>query len=229
MNVNDNPYAPPRADIEQAPVIETGLNPWLHIWIRPRAVMRQLLATESFHYVPLLACIGGIYQAFNQSDESNLGDTLALPALLGVVLVGGVASGFLILLVGGAMLRWTGSWLGGRGKGVEVRAALAWSNAPLVWLLPLLALQLLLFGHELFTSTSSLLAGSQMLVLALLGMGVIELVVGIWAVVILFQCLGEAHRFSAWKALLSFIVAAAVVIIPALLLAIGFAEFNQRL
>ena len=33
-----------------------------------------------------------------------------------------------------------------------------------------------------------------------------QLILGVWAVVVMLKCLGEAHRFSAWRALGAFIL-----------------------
>ena len=42
----------------------------------------------------------------------------------------------------------------------------------------------------------------------------IEIIVGIWALVVLMKSLGEVHKFSAWKALGSVILGTLVILVP---------------
>jgi hypothetical protein len=56
--------------------------------------------------------------------------------------------GIIHLDIGGAILRWTGSWFGGQASSEEVRAAIAWSSVPRIWALLLLIPELALFRNE---------------------------------------------------------------------------------
>jgi hypothetical protein len=46
----------------------------------------------------------------------------------------------------------------------------------------------------------------------MLFLGLIELIGAIWAIVISLKCLGQAHKFSAWRALGSVLLAVLVLI-----------------
>ena len=117
--------------------------------------------------------------------------------LLGILL--GPLVGIITLYLGGALFRWTGSRLGGKATAPEVRAAIAWSSVPTIVALLLYIPELALFGEELFTSDMPSIT-SPALAVALMGFGIIEIFVAIWALVIFLKCLGEVHRFSAWRA-----------------------------
>lgn len=186
------------------PVWETPiepLNPWISIWTRPRATLRSILAADPTRHVILLAAASGaaggidnaLENAFATTGPSSLIATLFLALLLGPVF------GVIGLYLWGGLVRWTGSWLGGEATPEEARAAVAWSAVPSLWGL-LLWLPLLL-------------SGSQVGVVPLL-VGLAQLVLGVWTFVISLKCLGEAHRFSAWKALGAEILAVLMIIAP---------------
>jgi hypothetical protein len=74
--------------------------------------------------------------------------------------------------------------------------------------------ELALFGDELFTSHTPRLYSNPLLGLGLLGFGVLEIVVGVWAIVIFLKALGQVQGFSAWKALGNTLLASLVVLVP---------------
>lgn len=176
---------------------------WFTIWVAPRATMRRILDTNPTRYVYWLAMVGGVAQALNQASMRDLGDTVSIPMLVLIVLCAGILVGFATLYVGSPLMRWTGSWMGSTATTQEVRAALAWSEVPLIWASLLWIPELLLWGTEWFTEETPRMEaafenGSVEGVL-LAGLVVVEIVVGIWALIISLKCVGEAERFSAWK------------------------------
>jgi len=50
------------------------------------------------------------------------------------------------------------------------------------------------------------------LLIALTGFGIVELVISIWSFIVFLKCLGEVHRFSAWKALAAALVPGLILI-----------------
>lgn len=87
------------------------------------------------------------------------------------------------------------------GESEQVRAAIAWSSVPLIWALLLWIPELVLFGQDLFTSSTPRLDANPLLAVALIGFGLVELTIGIWAIVVFLKCLGQVQGFSAWRAL----------------------------
>jgi hypothetical protein len=101
---------------------------------------------------------------------------------------------------------------------VHVRAALAWSQMPSVWWLALWIPLLGLSGSEMFTTETPRLYSNLLLLAVLFGYIAITIVILIWQLVLFFKCVGEAHQFSAWKAVGASLIAAAlllaVIVIP---------------
>lgn len=189
-------------------------NPWIALWIKPRATIRKILDTDPKRMVLWLAMAGGFASGLDQASIRNLGDQFPLAAILAYSALGGLVGGPLTLYLGGALVKWTGRWIGGQATAPEVRAALGWANIPHIWRLPLWIPQWVLLGPELFTSQATRIEGNPSLGITLMGLGVVEAVLGIWALVILLKCIGEAERFSAWKALGNLILAGVVFTVP---------------
>jgi hypothetical protein len=193
-----------------------SLSPFLSIWVKPRETIRRIVDTDPTQHVVLLAMLAGIGQALDRASSRNTGDSLPLVAILAVCIIAGPIGGIISLYLSGALFRWTGSWLGGQASSEEVRAAIAWSSVPTIFILPLWIPELLIFGEELFTSSTPRMEANPLLAIILLGFLLIEIVVGVWAFVVLLQSLGEVHRFSAWKAFGAVILGILVVLVPIL-------------
>jgi hypothetical protein len=212
--------------MEQSP--QPTLDPWFSIWTRPRATLRQLLDsnTDLSQQVLLLAALSGIIESFNRASARSVGDSLSLGAIVVFCLFVGSLGGLLSVYIGGALLGWMGRQLGGVGPNDHVRAAIAWASVPRLWGSILLILQIGIYGKELFTTETPRIDASPVLELLLLGFGIIEIVIGIWAFVVFLKCLGEAHRFSAWRALGTSFLAGLLIAIPIMCL-VGLALLGR--
>lgn len=196
-------------------------NPWFSIWIRPRATIQQIVETDPHKTVLLLAAAAGISRALDRASFRNLGDRAEWPVIVGAAVVVGPVAGIIGLYVSGALVGWTGKWIGGAAPSENIRAAVAWSNVPVVWTLILWIPQLALFGQELFTSATPRLDANPLLGLTLLAFALTELTLGLWAIVIFLKCLAQVQGFSAWSALGNVLLAAMVVVVPLVIIAIA--------
>jgi hypothetical protein len=219
-------YAPPPPPA--APPVGPGgaqqpLNPWFSIWAMPRATMRQILDTNPGRLVHVLAILGGVVEVMRAHLPSppfalDLGPMIALKAILGAI------AGIFALYLWSILLWMTGRWLGGQGGFVAVRAAVAWSNVPLIWTtllwLPLLAY----LGVEAFNFDPQTILEEPAGLLLMIPLGLMALAAGIWWLVILMKCLGEAHRFSAWHAFGASLIACIIFAIPVIMLVVAAAS-----
>jgi len=224
----DNPYYAPQA----APAAAGGyitrseltLNPWTSIWTRPRATIRQIVDTDPKYMVIPLAILGGIVQAFDNASTRNLGDELPLGGIIVAALIGGPIGGLISLYLAGWLVRVTGGWLSGKADAKKVRAAIAWGQVPAIATLPLIGLQIALFGIEMFTEFTPELDANDQMLYVLLATGVVEMILGIWAIVAVIKCVAEVHEFSAWRSLgamfLAFLLLLGVLLIPIMLIGI---------
>lgn len=194
----------------QAPLI----NPWLSIWIRPRLTIRTLLESEPERAVLLLAAVGGVAEALDRASSSGIGDRVPYDVALAVTLAVGPLAGILTLFLGGYVLSWTGRWIGGQSTAEDVRTALAWANVPVLGILALWVMEIAFIGSELFTTATPRLDSSPLLGNAFLMFFLGQMIFGIWALIILLHGLGEAHRFSAWRAAGSLLLSLVFVMVP---------------
>ncbi len=193
------------------------LNPFLSMWIRPRATMRQILDSDPQYLVIVLAMVGGVVNALNHASIKNMGDQAGLGVILMVPGTVGPLGGLIRLYLGVWRVSWTGRCMGGTGSAEHIRCAIAWGSVPALWVGILWLPELVVFGDEMFTTEMpSVEGGSIGLVLLLVVLGLTELVGGIWAIVTSLKCTAEAHGFSAWMALLNWIIAGLIIIVPVL-------------
>ena len=196
---------------------------FLSIWLKPRETIRAIIETNPTKYVLLFAMLVGVGQALDRASSRNLGDSISLIGILAICIILGPIGGIVSLYIGGALYRWSGSWIGGKANEEEVRAAIAWSSVPTIFAMILWIPELLIFGEEMFTSSTPRMDANPLLAILLLGFSVIEIIVAIWALVVLLKSLGEVHQFSAWKALGAVILGSLVIIVPFLCIVRGLA------
>ncbi len=181
-------------------------NPWLQLWTEPRKTIRSILTTDPQKLIIWLAVAGGIvslisYAAYNPSRATT-------PLTLGIyfvllAIVGGIF-GLIHLYFSGWLLKVTGQWVRGKGSFTDVKCAVGWSNYPFI-ISNLFALLNFLFLDHLWIR-SIFLVGS--------------FVLSFWAFIIFLKLIGEAHQFSAWKALLAFIIYTVLILAVLVIIAL---------
>lgn len=217
----ENPYASPAPS--QPPQDEyithsaEKLNPWISMWMNPRATVRQMLETDPTRHLLLLATLGGIGFFLDQLIYMSLGEDFSTRVmLLMVLLVGGAVVGVVALYLYSLFLRMGGRMLGGVGTAAGCRTAFAWSNIPTVWLVPVylcLAVAVVTVGSDALLSDTiaKLEAGAdysiELLPTWLKAISALAVVSRLWQIVLTCQAIGEAHQMSSGKGLLAFIIA----------------------
>lgn len=189
-------------------------NPFFTIWIAPRATIRRIVDTDPTRHVLMLAALGPALFALYKQWSKAVGDNANLSMLWPVWVVVGVAIqaalGILGLYISGVLFRWSGSLLGGTASTVEVRAAFAWSQIPSI------ATVLVLFAALFMGIPVPQMTPGHLPRIDPAFYKIMALIAALsfWGLVIHLKCLGEVHRFSAWKAL-------GTLLIPALIFVIG--------
>jgi hypothetical protein len=187
---------------------------WLKIWIKPRETMRKIInhPTNNFQVV-LLVLLGGFVYALNQAAGKSMADTLPLIALFLPMIVGTVIGAAFYYFVIGGLFYWVGTLLGGTGTYRGVRLSLAYAYIPMVVTLVIWIPSLILFGIENFTTDTPRMNSSIGLFITFVIFTVIKVVIWIWSIFIYLKCLGEAHKFSAWRALLTVVLPIIVLLL----------------
>ncbi len=191
-------------------------SPWISMWLHPRRTICQIVDTDPDRAVLLLAAIAGIGKVLDKASTKSSGDLISFPSIFLLAVILGPLSGIISLYIGGALLRWTGRWIGGRADARDIRCAIAWSSVLAIWAMLLWIPELLLFGKEMFTSKTPNIDASIALTTLLWIFIILEIVLGLWTFVVFLKCLGEVQGFSAWKALGNCFLMVLVFIVPLL-------------
>ncbi|UCC13740.1 MAG: YIP1 family protein [Gammaproteobacteria bacterium] len=200
-------------------------NPWITIWLQPRATIRRILDSDPASHVWFLGAAGGISQGLRAvySDESGAVPELSLAAVVLISVTVGALSGLVGLLVMPYLLMWTGRWLGGEGSIVNLRASLAWSQVPGIWGLALHAVLIAFFGQQLLAGTvaDSFDSGGKAAFFLIVTSAIAA--IAIWQVFTTIKTVAEANGFSAWRAFFNLMLAglAAVLFLLAVMLVVG--------
>ncbi len=185
-----------------------NINPWTHIWVHPKKTIRSILDRDPRRMIIWLALIEGVISAFAWAGQAGTAhpdrqDFHNFWALLALFVSGGIF-GIIHLYFGGWLYKLTGSWLGGKGTFTDVKCAVGWSNYP--------------FILANIASLISLLVVPNPWLQGLFGL--ITLVFAVWGIVIFLNMVGEAHRFSAWRALLAVFIAVILIFVAVMLVAL---------
>ncbi len=227
------PFLEPPPIVTPAPFVPSSfaapaepLVPWISIWTRPRATLRQVLDRDPRRWVFRLAALGGTAGALNFAPTAGFGDTYPAALVLAVVLVGGALGGILGLLVFTILVRVAGRWLGGRGGTREVMAALAWSCVPSIWGLVLWLPRAALLGEETFQPQPPGLEGNPAAAILFRLLQLAGALAGIWGFLVTLKCIAEAHEFSSWRALWTYVLMGLMVAVPVGLLLLAGQVFS---
>ena len=190
-----------------------SISPFFSIWIEPRATIRRLVDSDPTRNVLALAAIGpAINSLISQWSAVINGTThpsVLWPLWVAFSVAIQAAFGILFLYIFAAVFRWSGSLLGGTATGAEVRAALAWSQVPAI-----VAEIILLFALFAGVPMPKMLPGRLPLIdPAFYKVMVVEGVLGIWGFIISLKCVGEVHRFSAWRAFAAILIPPIMVLV----------------
>jgi hypothetical protein len=192
-------------------------SPYVGICIRPRATIRAIVDhdpdpdSRAIKLVLTAAVVGAVSNAIYRYRYNPTAFTIAnkpipavaphtshLVSLWGLVIWPLLAVP--ILYLNGALLRWSGSILGGTAKAVEVRAAIGWSSVLSIGLyLVGFVLSFLVMPSQPPTSLSisAMLASWRPMWPSLIVLAPLWL----WWWIVRLNSLGEVHRCSAWRAL----------------------------
>lgn len=200
--------------------LPTIKSPYLSIWFHPRKTIRYILDTDPEKHVTLIAMLLGILTAFDKASDQALADTYPGPfwSLIVLCVVIGLLFGPIRLYIYAVVFKWVGSLFGGVATRQEMKTTFAWSFFPMLFALPIWFLIIRMLGRDLFSETGTLIDTNPLIAFIFLICYVALFLLNFWAVILLVINLSEAHRFSIWKGILTFLLPRLVIIIPAVLI-----------
>jgi hypothetical protein len=197
-----------------------SITPFFTIWTEPRATIRRIVDTDPKRNVIALAAIGPAIGAlagqWSKAMQNNANLSVLWPLWVAFIVAIQAALGVVFLFILAAVFKWSGSLLNGVASQVEVRAALAWSQV--IGIVGEIVLLIsVLMGIPIPHQTPGTIPQIDPAFYKIL---FVEGILGFWGLIVSLKCVGEVHRFSAWRAL-------AAMLIPPLiaLVGIGFIVF----
>lgn len=196
--------------------------PFKTIWLAPRQTVRRIVDFNPALHVFALIAIAGINRSLDRASGKNMGDKLPLAAILSLALLVGSLGGLFSMWVYSHLIRLSGRLLGGVASREQIKAAMAWAAVPSVAASVLWIPKLLLFGDELFRSETPRMDESRWASGAWVGFVSVELVLGVWTVVLLCNTVAEVQGYrSAWRGLGNMTLAGACILVPIALITVA--------
>lgn len=191
-------------------------NPLFTMWVHPRRTFRRILDTDPKRHVLLLAALSGLAQNLPNFFDPAFDRFFQIGVQIALILVAAPLLGIVGLYLSGWLLKVIGSWLEGSGTQQMLRAATAWASVPILYTIPLWLLLLAVAPGD-FMDPRVMTPDRAGLMLIV---GLIQLTVAIWSVVLHCHTIGEAHGFSAWKGLLVIVLMLVIIVVAAMMLAV---------
>ena len=182
-------------------------NPWLAMWVRPRATIRAIVEQDPKRSLWLLAFIYGFTSLLNGFQSFPIALQFGVIPMLLIAVIFAPFWGYAIFSMWSYVVIWVGRLFKGQATFEQGRAAFAWAAVPLIANIPLWVLLVLFFGDFLFFGAQDqiMIAGPAVLLLFLILIG--KLVFAIWSIVIYLQALAEVQQFSVLRAIGNVILA----------------------
>lgn len=188
------------------------------IWYSPREVFRYINEYHYDKYVTQLLVFSGITRAFNRAQMQNMGDHMSIWGILGFCIIIGGLMGWITYYLYVGLISWTGKWLNGQGNVTSILRIISYAMIPSIIALFLLIPQVAVYGAEIFKENGDITSAGLYLNVFVYSIMALELVLGIWTIVLCVVGISEVQNFSIGKSILNLILPLLVIFIPILLI-----------
>ncbi|MDN3508767.1 MAG: YIP1 family protein [Candidatus Neptunochlamydia sp.] len=197
-----------------------GLNPWLSIWVHPRKTIRALVEYNTNYRLVTFCVVYGFQYILQILQYLSLVEGTSLLFVILLALIFSIPMGYIVFNVLSAFYFWVGKLIKGKGSFKQIRAATYWSTVPMVVTCLVWIVLMVLHGNSFFVvGYEAKLVGTAAAIS--IGLGIIQLVIAIWGLIILLHALGEVQGFSVWMTLLNLVLAGLAIFILLFLIVWG--------
>ncbi len=186
-------------------------NPWISMWWRPQATIREIVSRDPTSHVLPLAAISGIAYSLTSLVNLNQFHWLAIVVL---AVAAGPLFGILGLYINAALMAWTGRLLRGHATQRTLRAAIAWSSVPAIIIAPLLVTSILILGQP-FLSEYAAASGETAVVSSII---IIVALLSLWEFILDVRTVGAVQNFGVLRSLANLFLPLLVIVAAALLM-----------
>lgn len=140
-----------------------------------------------------------------------------MPILLALACVLGPIGGLFELWLSSHLVHITGRWIGGTACREHLKTAISWAAVPFIASMLLWIPGLTIIGSEMFANATPRLDSQPLLLIPFLALGLGDLILGSWSVLLLCNTIAEIQGFrSAWRGFGNLLLSFAVILIPLL-------------
>lgn len=206
-----------------------SLRDLVSIVVRPRETIRRILDSGRDRWSWGVVALAAICSSYGDPDIRHVSSFLPLHSLLAIAALGLIFTAVLWVLffyVFAWAVMFAGRWLEGNAAFADVRAAVSWGLAPLIWSIvyrvPLsvfMSRHVIDHGNDIASVGEFIRQGGCGVVVVILA---IQIGVYAWITYVMSACVGEAMHFSSWKGFGAVAIPAALPVIAAIAAAIVF-------
>ncbi len=206
-------------DEQQQKLVLSDKEIFSKIWFSPRIVFRFIEQNMYAKFGPVLLILAGISSALSRAASNGSGDTMSLWEVIAISIFFGGLLGWISYYIYAALLSWTGNWLKGQGDTKSLVRMLAHAAIPTIAGLVLIFAQIGVFGNSVFESYHFIDPTDLPLVAFYYLIASLEVVLGVWTMVLVIISISEVQKFSLGKAILNALLPIFVIAIPIALIA----------
>ena len=203
---------------EPTPVL-TEQDIFNRIWLSPRLVFRFINDYRYEKHLRILLVLAGIANAFDRATGRNVGYHYSLTSIVAMCIIAGGLFGWVTFYIFSLLTAWTGGWLKGRADSDDILRVQAYAMIPAIVSMFFLIPETIIYGRAVFTSFSSFPSDGTLSNLIYNCCFILDLLLGIWSLVLWIIAISEVQKFSIAKSIANFLLSIAVIIVPLVALA----------
>ena len=184
------------------------------IWTSPRVVFKFINDNKYDKLVTPLLIMAGISSSLDKAAGKDIGsDSMGLIGIILISVVAGGLFGWISYYIYAALLSWSGKWLDGKGNTDAILRVIAYAMIPSILAIVFLIPQLLINNNPVFQSEGNTNAGIILNIISY-GCAIVQVVLGIWTIVLCVIGISEVQKFSIGKSILNFFLPILFITIP---------------
>ena len=202
------------SDNFQEKLIITDKEIFTKIWTSPRPVFKYINENSYDKFMYALLVLAGITSVFDRASSKNMGDNMPLVAVIMVCIIAGSIFGWISYYIYAALMSWTGKWLNGKGNTGSLLRMFSYAMIPSIFSLILLIPRIAVFGNAIFQSDTDIFGNGITAIIIFVFTLLIEIILGIWSLVLLVIGISEVQKLSIGKSILNLVMPAFIIIVP---------------
>lgn len=196
------------------------------IILAPREAFRFINDYKYEKHLYILLFLAGIVRSFDKASSKNMGDNYSIWAIIAIGVIVGGLFGWISYYIYAALISWSGKWMNGKGNTQSILRILAYALFPSILSLIILIPHIAIYGNDIFKSENGFYSSGLVDSIIYYSFTFIEIIFGIWSVVLCVIGISEVQKLSISKSILNLILPVILVIFLMLILFLPFQLFN---